>query len=259
MEEKSTYYYRATKVPLKGYGHKHHDRPHFPPVGDPVKVGFPGTPQRGMLNSFHDSSVYVSSTPEGAHNFILENPNNIGFKWDIHQIENPPGNYLNAIGIGGQRAGSKREQAIRRTTESVKQQYRQLQGGEENDEIRMAVERAEKKPLGRKAFHEAARARAVSYVDNVARYNQEHVMSRVYPQHVKYHSSHDYTGRKGERRFYAHPRGAEVREAVARWNAEKASMIDDVYKAARAPLLTTEQKQTQRSGTYGQANQFTKQ
>ena len=235
-------FYRATKIPSRGYGFRHEDKPNFPPVRNPTKVGFPGTPQRGMLNSFYKDSVYVSSTPEGAHNFILENPNNIGFKWDIHEIKIPEGSYLDVTAIGGHPDGEAKNSAIDATTKSVKEQYRQI----DNDEVRAAVEKAENKPLGRQAFHEVAHSYATSYVDDVAKYNKEHVTSRVYPKHVRLYRSYDYRRKKdGESKFYGAKGGTEIREGVARWNEIKSNMVMNIYKAASQPLLTKEQIRTQ--------------
>lgn len=240
----STYYYRATKVPKKGYGHKHHDKPSLPKVENPVKVGFTGTPKRGMMNDFFENSggsVYVSSTAEGAHNFILENPNNIGFKWDIHRIKTPVGSYRHVIGIGGQARGEARDLAIERTTDSVKQQYRR----HDEQEVRAAVQLAESKPLGKQAFDRAARSVGTSYVDDVARYNLEYVTSRVSPEHVKLHKSYDY---RKEGDFYGVARGAEIRRSVSSWNQKKDGMEIQIYRAAAKPLLTQEQRRTQASG-----------
>ena len=91
-DKEPKYLFRATRIPLGGYGTAH-EGSEFP-VLDPVKHGYTGTRATEQINKVYgDRSVYAAGNAESAHRFILEGLNVVRGReqnkreYDIHRID----------------------------------------------------------------------------------------------------------------------------------------------------------------------------
>ena len=245
--------YRAHRIPEAGHGEtftksEGKRKSKYPPVPNPETEGFKGTPGDNKLNMFHGTkSVFVARTKQQAINFMNEvTIGKSGATFGIYKVSNT--SEYDIVRVEPSYSKASKQASIARVSHAYKQVYANA------EHLRPLMRAANKRPDGQRAVDAAMKKVATAYVDGPARWNGEHVVKGdIKPEHVtlvaKYKIDNNRaktsaptktteTSQKGNRYPVITTRQdqvrnhAEVKAAMATWQAVKKNTPEEVKKAA---------------------------